>query len=173
MTFPDLQNLAGGLRLRPPDLRAALRACAIAVAGVTLAVLLLDAVLFRRSLSADYVAYYTSPMWPRTLAMCLKAVEEEVVYRLVLMTALVALTTLVRRRTSPATFWTAIILAELALVWPELLAAPIWATLRFWAIGCVWGWVYWKHGWFAALGAHSAIHLILDPLLMTALLATS
>jgi hypothetical protein len=173
VNLPGLQELTGGLGLRPPDLQAALRDGAIAIAGVILAVLLLDAVLFRHALSADYIAYYTGPMWPRTLAMCFKAVEEEVVYRLLLMTALVGLMGLVWRRKSAWIYWVAIILAQLALAWPEVLATPVWGALRFWAIGCVWGWLYWKNGWLAALGAHGLLHLFLDPLLMAALLATA
>jgi hypothetical protein len=46
---------------------------------------------------------------------------------------------------------------------------PVYASLRYLAVGSVWGWLYWRHGWVSALIGHGAAHLVLDPLLLVGL----
>jgi hypothetical protein len=114
--------------------------------------------------SPGYVAFFTSPLWPRTALMSAKAAIEEVEYRLLLMTVLVFLFS--RRRYGIVA---AIVLAQLVNVWPTLLVDPLYGSLRYWLVGCVRGWLYWKHGWLTALAGHSLCHLVLDPLLLATL----
>ena len=167
---PAWRALNGGLTLRPADWRAASIAVAFAIGGVTGFVLLLDGVLFRQHLTPDYVRFFTSPLIPRLPLLSLLAAIDEVKYRLLLMTALVALQKLVGGKLSPTAFIAAIVLSQFANVGFFVMADPVYATLRYWAVGCVWGWLYWRHGWLAAVTGHAACHLLLDPLLMQVLL---
>lgn len=162
-------KLPGGLRITAPHPGAAARGVVLAVLGVTLFVVVLDGWLLRRHLSADYLAFYTGPLVPRMLAMSLLACIEELKFRLLLMTALVALASLVRRKPPACWFVAIIVAAQFANVWALVLADPLYASLRYWAVGCVWGWLYWRHGWLAALVGHGAVHLMLDPALLLAL----
>lgn len=167
-----LKAYLSGLQLRPPNARAAAKAVVYSIAAVTIFVVALDAVIFRSALPSWYETYFTSSLVPRTLVMCVSAAIEEVEYRLLGMTALVILFTAWRGKLSPTTLLVAILLPQLAGVWPVFADHPLYAALRFWAVGGVWGWLYWRHGWYAALIGHSATHLVLDPLLKFALLNT-
>lgn len=135
---------------------------------MTVSVVLLDCVAFRSMLPPEYVSYYTGPLRPRTVLSCLKAVQEEVI-RLIVMSALVGLGHLVLRRTPPATFVLAAVVSQLFLIWPHVVDFGAYEVLRYWAVGSVWGLLYWRHGWLAALLGHSTIHLLLDPLLLALL----
>lgn len=158
--------LLSGLRLRPSDWRAAFIAVAAGIVGVTAFITLLDIVLFRAALPADYVAFYTSPLLPRTPLTCVLAAIEEVEFRLILMTALVMAIRWWRGRPlSPALFVAVILASQLANAGALVLADPLYGSLRYWAVGCVWGWLYWRHGWLAALAGHASAHLLLDPVL--------
>jgi hypothetical protein len=133
----------------------------VSIVGVTAFILALDTAIRP---SPDYIAFFTSPLWPRTALMSAKAAIEEVEYRLLLTTLLAWAFSRWR--------WgivAAIILAQLVNVWPWVLADPLYGSLRFWLVGCVWGWLYWKHGFVAALFGHSACHLLFDPLLFWSL----
>jgi hypothetical protein len=90
---------------------------------------------------------------------------EEVKFRLVLMTLLVIAMSYFRRPLPPLAFVAAILVSQFANVGALVIAVPAYAILRFWAVGSVWGWLYWRHGWLAGLIAHGASHLVLDPLL--------
>jgi hypothetical protein len=163
-----------GLRLTPPDWRRATIAAGLCIAGVTAFILLLDCVLFRRSLPQAYVALYTSPLMPRLLVISAIAAMEEVKFRLLAMTALAVFASWLLKRRPPAVVMVAIIVAAQwinvgALVWAD----PAYAALRYWAVGSVWGWLYWRHGWLAALLAHASTHLVLDPLLALGLAWTA
>ena len=166
-----LADLLSGLTLRPASWRKAALAVLASIAGVTAFIVLLDALLFRHSLPADYVAHYTSPLVPRMFAACLAALRDEIVFRLGLMTALVMLLTWRRGRLSPGWFVFAILAVQLVNVGGIVLADPLYGTLRFWLVGSVWGWLYWRHGGLAALAGHGAAHLALDPALLVVLRA--
>lgn len=154
-----------GLRLGPRDWPAAAKAIVTAVVGVTAFILILDGLVFRRSLPAEYVTFYTGPLLPRTVKMCVSAALEEVQFRLVLMTGLVMAMSLVRRPLPPTAFVAAILISQFINVGGLVIAFPLYAALRFWAVGSVWGYLYWRHGWLAALIGHASCHLLLDPLL--------
>ncbi|WP_423141914.1 type II CAAX prenyl endopeptidase Rce1 family protein [Parablastomonas sp. CN1-191] len=160
-------TLPGGWRLLPCDPRAALAAGALAIAGVTAWVLLVDADLCRDGL--PLLARETAPLWPRTLISCLGAMREEVVYRLALTTVLAALPLLFGRRVPGWWIVAAILAAQFVNIEPIDIAYPVWGTLRFWLVGAVWGWLYWRHGFVTALAAHGVVHIVLDPLLRAAL----
>lgn len=157
------------LQLRPESRRAAAGAILLAVLGVAAAIVGLDGWLFRGHLPQDYVEFYTGPLSPRTFVVCAFAMMEEVKYRLLLMTALVVLARLMRVPLTPAVLWGIIVIAQFANVHALVLDDPLYATLRYWAVGCVWGWLYWRHGWLSALLGHGVSHLALDPLLLVAL----
>ena len=158
--------LLSGLRLLPADWRRAAVALAACLFGVTAFIALLDAALFRDSLPPDYVATFTSALTPRMLQNCLLAALDEIKFRLLLMTALVMLLSWWRGQLSPAWFIAIIVAVQFANVWGVVIALPLYGALRFWAVGCVWGWLYWRHGWLTALAGHSAVHLLLDPVLL-------
>lgn len=158
-----------GLRLVPQDKQASLRDGAIAVLAVTAFIVALDVWLFRSHLPQKYVDFYTSPLVPRMFVVCAFALGEELKYRLVLMTALVVLASAARIRLTASWFWAIIALSQLANVYALVLDDPLYATLRYWAVGSVWGWLYWKRGWITAAAGHGVSHLLLDPLLLVAL----
>jgi hypothetical protein len=162
----NLHRNLSGLRLLPVDWRRAGVALAACILGVTVFIALLDAALFRQSLPPDYIAAYTSPLMPRILLNCVSAALDEVKFRLLLMTALVMLLSWWRGKLSPAWFIIAILAVQLVNVWEIIIAFPFYGTLRYWAVGSVWGWLYWRHGWLAALTGHGATHLLLDPVLL-------
>ena len=144
-------------------------AVAASIVCVTAFIAILDALVFRQSLPPEYVANYTSPLVPRTFITCMAAALDEIKFRLVLMTALVMLLGWWRGRLSPAWFVAAILAAQFVNVAGIVLADPLYGTLRFWAVGSVWGWLYWRHGWLAALAGHGTTHLLLDPVLLALL----
>lgn len=167
----SLLPLLSGLRLLPKDWNAAAKTIFASIAGVTLFILILDGILFRRSLPADYVAFYTSALIPRVIVVAILASLEEVKFRLLLMTAAVMIASSLWRRPLPPLAFIAIILAcQFANVGGLVVADPLYSSLRYWAVGSVWGLLYWRHGWAAALIGHAATHFILDPLLMVVLL---
>ena len=162
--------LSGDLTLRPANWRAAGIAVVFAIVGVTGFILMLDALLFRQHLTPDYVRFFTSPLIPRLPVFSLISAIDEFKYRLLLMTALVALQKVLFGKMTPTSFVIAIVLSQLVNVGVFVLADPVYAALRYWAVGCVWGWLYWRHGWLAAVTGHASCHLLLDPLLMQVLL---
>ena len=97
------------------------------------------------------------------------AAFEEFKFRLVLMTGLTMAVALWQERVSNRQFIAIILASQLCLVWPMVLADPLYGALRFWTVGAVWGWLYWRHGWLAGLSGHASTHLLLDPLLFVAL----
>jgi len=87
-------------------------------------------------------------------------------------TAIVATIKLVRGKVSPGGFVVAAIAAQICGVWPYVAHDPLYASLRYLAVGTVWGLLYWKQGWLAAAAGHGLAHLILDPLLLVVLTHT-
>jgi len=138
---------------------------ALTIAAATLAALAIDH-MFRQSLSRDYVAFYTSPLLPRTPLTCLVALGEEAKFRLVLMTALFFAVAKSCGHVSSGWACAVIAASQLANVSVLLVADPLYGSLRWWLIGCLWGWLYWRHGWTTAATAHGLTHCVLDPLLL-------
>jgi hypothetical protein len=160
------------LRFLPCKWRAAAIAVALSIAAVTAFILVLDCFLFRAHLPANYVTFFTSPLTPRLQVICLLAAYEEVKFRLLLMTVLCVVVAALWKRTPPGwCFVLIIIAAQFANVGGSILKNPdpVYTSLRYLAVGSVWGWLYWKHGWLSALIGHSSTHIVLDPLLLRAL----
>jgi len=65
-----------------------------------------------------------------------------------------------------------IVAAQFANVGVLVVADPLYAGLRYWLVGCVWGWLYWRHGWLAAVAGHVLTHPVLDPVLYLVLTGT-
>lgn len=158
-----------GLRLMPQSWTLAMRAVLLCIALVTGFIVALDALLFREHLSSAYLATYSSPPWPRMLSLSLLAAIEEVQFRLALMTALAAVAVRIQGRLTVPAAIAIIAAAQFANIGDFVLADPLYAIPRYWLVGCAWGWLYWRHGWVAALAGHSLTHLLLDPALFWAL----
>lgn len=165
--------LPGGLRIAAPDPARAIRATVVAIIVVSAFITVLDAAVFRETLKPDYLAHATAPLWPRTALACLGSAMEELIFRLAAMTALIAMPGLIGKKAGAIWFVFAIVAAQFFNVGELVLADPLYATLRYWLVGCVWGWLYWRHGFVSALLGHGLCHLLLDPALRTALLAGS
>jgi hypothetical protein len=170
-------GLVGGLRFWPKDWRAAVIVTVACMVSVAALVVFTDWA-FRPILSPGYVAVFGGPNLPRRiLAYMAGAVGEETVFRLLLMSGLVAVGNLLWRgdgASRPALFVAAIAIAQAANVLPKLTepsspAEVVYDVLRFYVPGLVWGWLYWRHGFLAALTAHPACHLILQPALLLVL----
>lgn len=159
-------SLPGGLKLLPGDIPAAARAGAGCIVLACLIAVVADRIALS-ALPASYVDYYNTPLWPRTAGAALASMSEELLYRLGLQTLLAALPLFVRRQPGPRWMIAAIVLAQLANAGAWAFAVPPWGMVRFWLVGCIWGWLYWRHGFATALVAHGASHLLLDPLLLT------
>lgn len=167
-----------GLHLLARERKAALAATLCSVLGVSAFVLLLDGVLFRRALPDGYAALFTAPLLPRMLFSAAGSMLEEVQYRLLLTTALAALAAAVSapftRRPLPSWVLLPIIAAvQLLNAWTAVSHYPLYGALRFWLVGCVWGLLYWRHGFLSALAGHGLVHLLLDPALRALLLLTA
>ena len=112
LEVPAWRTLSGGLTLRPPDWRAAGIAVVFAIAAVTASILVLDGLLFRQHLAPDYVRFFTSPLIPRLPVFSLISAIDEFKYRLLLMTALVALQKVLFGKMTPTSFVIAIVLRD-------------------------------------------------------------
>ena len=137
---------------------------------------LANAIVFHGAVpAARVIEVRTMPLPSRILSYGLAVVVEELVLRLACMTALVALFVVAAGRRSDLCYYLAIaVVAFVAyplwshryfagLQWSALTAARELA-LHFSATA-LWGWLYWRHGWLAAVTAHGAAHLTLEPLM--------
>jgi hypothetical protein len=168
--WTDMRRWAGGLGVLAPDPRRAALAIVVGMIGTAAFIAVLDLWLFRGHLPKGYAAYYTSPLWPRLPAICAECVLEDLKYRLLLMTTLVALIAALMRRMPPAFLILVIAVGvQFVNVAPLVGAYPVYGSLRYWAVGTTWGWLYWRHGLLAAMAAHAGTHLILDPILLIGL----
>jgi hypothetical protein len=143
---------------------------------VAVAIVVIDAVIFRAILPHSYVASFAATgVGKRLVYYMLRAFNEEVFYRLFLMSALVCGLDLARRSsaaTPDRVYWIAIIAAQTAPV--VLNAGPayaseaspgflLYALLRFIGPGILWGYLYWRHGFLTAQAAHVGTHVFLQP----------
>jgi hypothetical protein len=166
----------GGLRLAPADWRQALSAIGLCILGVTILIVLVDCFLFRATLPASYVAFFTSPNLALRIGIYMgMSGLDELEYRLILMTALVVAGGLIWRdadgNVRPAVFVAAIILSQVVYVLMKLPAAHgatefVYDALRYFVVGSAWGWLYWRHGWLSAVAGHAGTHLALQPVLL-------
>jgi hypothetical protein len=164
-----------GLTIRPHGAKHPV----IVAAGVGLAVgaymALADATIFRSVIPPSQTALLAgTTAAERIIAFLPFAVLDELVFRLVLMTALVWIFT---KLSDPRArrYWEAIVIVALIYLplHPGYLASlgPITsmvATRELFLhvfVTALWGYLYWKHGLAASIAGHMAAHLSLQPLL--------
>jgi hypothetical protein len=164
-----------GLRLTFAERKSPLVALAIGLAfGAYMA--FADATIFRSAIPpAQRASIFDVPVIARIIGSSINAAEAEVVLRLICMTALVVLFVAFAKQPRRWCYWLAIMLCA-------LVAYPAWDYLYFaslaWSpLGCarelalhfaattLWGWLYWRHGFLAALVGHLSAHLTLQPTL--------
>jgi hypothetical protein len=143
-------------------------------AGTALFIVILDAVVFRQILAADYVSVLREPLWARLVYFPIRAFMENTVYHLFALSLLaLAFGTVWRKMDgspSDGAFWAAIILSQVVnIVGNLVLIQPItpiilgYDTIRYVAPGCVWGYLFWRYGFATAEIGHVATHLFLQP----------
>ncbi len=103
------------------------------------------------------------------------ALVDEMIFRLIALTALAWCLALMSGLRGGALAWPAILLTALVVYplgsWAYLSALEPGAltALRELALhgaaGVLWGWLYWRHGWLSGVTGHIAAHLSLQPLL--------
>ena len=145
-----------------------------AAVGVAVAVVILDCFLFRATLPADYVATLRQPLWLRLVYFMPRAFTENTVYRLFLISLLVLLMGRFWREAdgTPASgaYWVALVLAQVVNITLNVVAhetvTPLilfYDTIRYVAPGCLWGYLFWRHGLATAEIAAVGTHLFLQP----------
>lgn len=156
-----------GLRFGFVGRRAPIIALALGLAfGTWMAVL--DATVFG-------AAAPETPAWARIFGVIPRVVLDEIALRLLAMTALVGLFVGIARERRAWCYGLAIALVAAvayplwdyayfrALEWSPLTAAREIAVHV--SASALWGWLYWRHGFLAAVTGHCAAHLALQPLL--------
>ncbi len=159
-----------------------------AVAGYAvlqaLYIVIVDAVLFRSVLPANYVnTFLHEPLAERLLGYCTRAFYESLMYRFFIGTTLIWCIRWVLRLRGPIPFgivMMAMLAAQtiniaanvLGVYWPEATpAVMLWIVVRFVLPGTFWGYVYYRSGLVVSEYAASALHLILQPVIGFALAA--
>lgn len=173
MNWPRLRELDLSLGLRHG--RRSLALAAIVGGGWGLAMALADAGPFHSVVpTVQLVLVNEVALGPRLLLAWRGALVDEVLLRLVGMTGLVWLgIALVGQR---RWVWPLAIGFAAFVLWPLL--ARLYLLDQAWTVlvlgrevllhggaGVLWGWLYWRHGWFAGLAGHCAAHLVLQPAL--------
>ncbi len=103
------------------------------------------------------------------------ALVDELILRLLCMTGIACILGSILRQKGPATVWSAILLTAF-VAWPissreylltldPSLLTGLREVLLHCTAGVLWGWLYWRHGWLAAVTGHVAAHVSLQPLL--------
>jgi hypothetical protein len=137
---------------------------------------LADRFLFSSAVPETQTSFVSSlSAYQRILFFAKAAVTDEVVFRLVLMTALVWLIAKLNGAIRSWCYWVAILVTAIIayplghLVYLASLAPTILVAAREIALhglaGIVWGYLYWRHGLLASIVGHVAAHLSLQPLL--------
>jgi hypothetical protein len=160
------------IRLLPENSREAVFAVGVSIIGCTLGVLVIDAA-FRSSLTSQYVSTFTGPhQGLKTLLMISNATRDELLGRLVLVGGMTAIVGLVMRgrKMGLVTLAAIFIAAQVAILLPQLVTPAnatelVYDVLRYISPGILWGWLFWRHGFIAALLGHTGTHPILDPAL--------
>jgi len=130
----------------------------------------------RPALHGNYLQTMSAPLALRMTAFMLRAFNENILYRLFLGSLLIWLIGLVWKRPDgrPATgaFLAGFALSQALNVWINVTSqAPITPigllhdTLRYFAPGMVWSWLYWRHGFQSNEIASTSVHLFFQPLL--------
>jgi hypothetical protein len=136
---------------------------------------------WRPSLHADYVRFLTTtPLALRIALFAMRAVNENILYRLFLGSLFVWILGLVWKGPDggpgQGAFWTGFTLAQMVNIWTNVTAlAPLTPVallhdlLRYVMPGVVWGWLYWRRGFIATEVASTSVHLFFQPLVVLGL----
>jgi hypothetical protein len=162
-----------GLGVLPPGgIRALGVAAAIGLAfGIWMAAA--DAFLFRAAVPAGQTAFVaTTSALDRIAYFAPRAVLDEILFRLLLLSALIRVLAGGARPPPAARCWIAIVAGSAIyllfhpawLATPEPLVLAREAALHL-SAGILWGYLYWRQGLLAAITAHVGAHLSLQPLL--------
>jgi hypothetical protein len=143
--------------------------------AVAAAVAAIDGFIFRPILLLDYVEYFRkSDDLERLLYFMLRAFNEQIIYRLFLMSFLVWGLGLLWRgeggRPADGAYWAGMLIAQVVNI---AINMPLPATpsmfcydfVRYICPGIVWGYLYWRHGFMTAEVAHVGTHPFLQPAL--------
>jgi hypothetical protein len=137
--------------------------------------------LWRPSLHADYVSVLkTTPLAARIAVFAMRALNENILYRLFLGSLLILVLGSVWKgpdgRIEPGAFWTGFTLSQMINIWANVTSlAPVTPValvhdlLRYVVPGVVWGWLYWRRGFAATELASTSVHLFLQPLVVLGL----
>ena len=164
-----------GLTVPTFGLRHPVRTPLAVAFAVAFAVAAIDGFVFRPLLLPDYVEYFrNSDDAERLLYFMLRAFNEQIIYRLFLMSFLVWGLGLIWRgdggRPANGAYWAAMTMAQVANI---AINMPLPATptmlcydiARYICPGIVWGYLYWRHGFMTAEIAHVGTHPFLQPAL--------
>ncbi len=165
---------ACGLRLEGHGAKYPLLIGLGAALAVAAYVFVLDVVLLRPMLSADYVAYLHVPLGERLAGFMLRAFNENVLYRLFLfpVIAFAAQRVLRRDHISPRLLIAAMVAAQviniaanavLPLPDPITLAQLGYDAIRYVAPGVVWAILFRRYGFATAEVASVGCHVFLQP----------
>ncbi len=168
-----------GYRILPGEPGCAIVALICSVALVSVIVWTTDCVVFRQTLPVGYVRLFSGPdLIGRIRLFAVKAMLEEVAFRLVVMYAIIAVGGRFAHDSkgdaAPFVFVIAILVAQavnlgLQLRPPTSVGEGGYDVLRFYLAGVVWGWLCRRHGFISAFVAHPLTHLVLQPLLLVSL----
>ena len=166
-----------GLQFAPADRKGPILVPLAAAVAVAVWCVAIDW-LFRAQLHPGYAAFIQQvPVAERILLFAMRAVNENILYRLFVTTLLVAaIGRFWRAGTRPAdgAYWMAIILAQvinvvITVAGPTTPLLVLHDGLRYVVPGVVWGWLYWRRGFQSVEIACTSVHVALQPLLTLAL----
>jgi hypothetical protein len=171
--MPSIFSL--GLAVQPKN---GFRSLVLAVAtglGFGTYMALSDATVFRSVVPESQTALIAASSVLQRLGIFAQGVVvEEVLFRLIIMSAVVWLLTTIAGAPRKWCYWAAILLVAF-VVYP-LFHRSYLASLDFTAlvvlrevvlhgaVGVLWGYLYWRYGFFAAVIGHISAHIALEPL---------
>jgi hypothetical protein len=168
-----------GLRLEAHGARRPVLIGIAAAVAVAAYIVVLDGVLFRAALPANYVQFFeTMGLRDRLVYFMLRAFNENVIYRLFVFSALFYLISLVRgvkaNDLSPVLIWCAMVATQMLNIGinvtalspdPLSFATLFYDALRYVAPGVLWAWLYLRFGFVTAEVASVGCHIFLQPAL--------
>lgn len=167
-----------GLSLLPHGLAHPVAASFGIGLAVAIAIVLIDGVLFRAILPPEYVTSFQHGLGERMAYYMLRAFNENILYRLFLMSTIVWTLGLVWRdaqgKIPPGAIWFAIISAQAMPMFLNGLplfseaitpAAILFIVVRFILAGILWGYLYWRYGFLTTEIAHVSTHIFLQPMM--------
>jgi hypothetical protein len=137
--------------------------------------------IWRPSLHPAYVTLLTTtPLAFRIALFAMRALNENILYRLFLGPLLILILGSVWKgsngRPAPGAYWAGFTLSQMVNIWSNTTAiAPLTPEallhdlLRYVAPGVVWGWLYWRRGFAATELASTSVHLFFQPLVVLGL----